>query len=424
MESPLADRLRPTTLDEVVGQRHLLAPGRVLRNIVDSGNLPNMIFYGPSGVGKTTVARIIAEKAGKRLHKLNGTTASTADIKGVVEELDTFAGRNGVVLYLDEIQYLNKKQQQTLLEFIENGSITLIASTTENPYFYIYNALLSRCTVFEFKSLSAADVERGIRNALKKLSESESQPVVMDEDACAYLAESAGGDLRKALGCLDFVVTAAPVDGTGKHITLEMIQQVTRRTAMRYDRDGDDHYDIVSAYQKSMRGSDPNAALHYLARLLEAGDLPSACRRLMVCACEDVGLAYPQIIPIVKAAVDAANMVGLPEARLPLADAVILVATSPKSNSAHDAINAAIADVQAGRTGPIPRQLQNKHFDGEDAAVKGQNYKYAHDYENHWVDQQYLPDLLKDVKYYTFGDNRAEQAARAYWAKIKGEDKL
>ena len=273
-------------------------------------------------------------------------------------------------------------------------------------------------------ALSAADVERGIRNALKKLSESESQPVVMDEDACAYLAESAGGDLRKALGCLDFVVTAAPVDEAGKHITLEMIQQVTRRTAMRYDRDGDDHYDIVSAYQKSMRGSDPNAALHYLARLLEAGDLPSACRRLMVCACEDVGLAYPQIIPIVKAAVDAANMVGLPEARLPLADAVILVATSPKSNSAHDAINAAIADVQAGRTGPIPRQLQNKHFDGEDAAVKGQNYKYAHDYENHWVDQQYLPDMLKDVKYYTFGDNRTEQAARAYWAKIKGEDKL
>ena len=270
----------------------------------------------------------------------------------MLKDIGTLAGAGGILLYLDEIQYLNKKQQQSLLECIEDGSVTLIASTTENPYFYIYNALLSRCTVFEFKSLSAADVERGIRNALKKLS------------------------------------------------------------------------DIVSAYQKSMRGSDPNAALHYLARLLEAGDLPSACRRLMVCACEDVGLAYPQIIPIVKAAVDAANMVGLPEARLPLADAVILVATSPKSNSAHDAINAAIADVQAGRTGPIPRQLQNKHFDGEDAAVKGQNYKYAHDYENHWVDQQYLPDLLKDVKYYTFGDNRTEQAARAYWAKIKGEDKL
>ena len=286
------------------------------------------------------------------------------------------------------------------------------------------DALLSRCTVFEFKPLAAADVERGVRNAVQRLSEGEQVPVCMDEDACAYLAESAGGDLRKALGCLDFAVTAAPVENGEKRITLDMIRQVTRRTAMRYDREGDDHYDIVSAYQKSMRGSDPDAALHYLARLLEAGDLPSACRRLMVCACEDVGLAYPQIIPIVKAAVDAANMVGLPEARLPLADAVILVATSPKSNSAHDAINAAIADVQAGRTGPIPRQLQNKHFDGEDALVKGQNYKYAHSYANHWVQQQYLPDVLKDTKYYTFGDNKTEQAARAYWAKIKGEENV
>ena len=424
MASPLADKLRPRTLEDVVGQSHLLAQGQVLRSIIEGGTIPNMIFYGPSGVGKTTVANIIANKAGKKLYRLNGTTASTADIKEIVSQLDTFEGRNGVVLYLDEIQYLNKKQQQSLLECIEDGSVTLIASTTENPYFYIYNALLSRCTVFEFKSLSAADVERGVHNALKKLSEGESTKVCMDENACAYLAESAGGDLRKALGCLDFAVTAAPIEDGEKHITLEMIQQVTRRTAMRYDREGDDHYDIVSAYQKSMRGSDPDAALHYLARLLEAGDLPSACRRLMVCACEDVGLAYPQIIPIVKAAIDAANMVGLPEARLPLADAVILVATSPKSNSAYDAINAAIADVQAGRTGPIPRQLQNKHYDGEDALVKGQNYKYAHDYAHHWVEQQYLPDAIKDVKYYTFGDNKNEQAARAYWAKIKGEENV
>ena len=417
MNEPLAQRLRPKTLADVCGQQHLLAPGRVFRRTIESGRIPNMIFYGPSGTGKTTVARIIAENSGMTLHKLNGTSCGTGDIKAVLKDIGTLAGAGG-------IQYLNKKQQQSLLECIEDGSVTLIASTTENPYFYIYNALLSRCTVFEFKSLSAADVEQGLHNALKKLSEGGDTPVRMDEDACAYLAESAGGDLRKALGCLDFAVTAAPVEEGARHITLDMIRQVTRRTAMRYDREGDDHYDIVSAYQKSMRGSDPDAALHYLARLLEAGDLPSACRRLMVCACEDVGLAYPQIIPIVKAAVDAANMVGLPEARLPLADAVILVATSPKSNSAHDAINAAIADVQAGRTGPIPRQLQNKHFDGEDALVKGQNYKYAHDYDHHWVKQQYLPDALKDVKYYTYGDNRTEQAARAYWAKIKGEENV
>ena len=416
---PLAQRLRPRTLDEVCGQQHLLGKDKVFRRTIDSGRIPNMIFYGPSGVGKTTVAGIIAQNSGMHLHKLNGTTASTGDIKAVLADVGTLAGEGGILLYLDEIQYFNKRQQQSLLECIEQGTVTLIASTTENPYFYIYNALLSRCTVFEFKQLNAQDIAQGLHNAAVRLGSAQNCEIDMAPDALDYLAHSAGGDMRKALGNLEFAVTAAPVQDGRRTVTLDMVQQVAQHTAMRYDRQGDDHYDIISAYQKSMRGSDPDAALHYLARLLEAGDLVSACRRLMVTACEDVGLAWPQIIPIVKAAVDAANMLGLPEAQLPLADAVVLVATSPKSNTAHTALNAAMADVQAGKIGPIPRQLQNKHYDGEDAAVKGQHYKYAHDYPGHWVEQQYLPDALKDAHYYTFGDNKTEQAAAAYWERIK-----
>lgn len=420
MPAPLADRIRPSTLDEMVGQRHLLAPGMALRRIVESGQIPNMVFYGPSGVGKTTLASIIARNTKKRLCKLNGTTASTADIRDVIAKTNTLDGVNGVLLYLDEIQYFNKKQQQTLLEFIENGSITLIASTTENPYFYVYGAILSRSTVFEFKTVTPEDVVPAVKRAFAFCQEERQQAMDVDEATVTVIAQACGGDVRKAMNAVELCVLSAIPDEDGAlHITEQQARELTQRSAMRYDREGDEHYDIVSAYQKSMRGSDPDAAVHYLARLLEAGDLPSACRRLMVCACEDVGLAWPQIIPIVKAAVDMAMMVGLPEARIPLADAVILVCTAPKSNSAYNAINAAMQDVKKGKVGAIPRQLQNMHYDGADAKVKGQHYLYPHDFPNHWTQQTYLPDILRDTHYYTFGDNKNEQAFKAYWDKIK-----
>ena len=420
MNTPLADRIRPATLDDVVGQQHILGEGKALRNIMESGRIPNLIFYGPSGVGKTTVARIIAQQTDMRLHKLNGTTASTADIKAVVEELDTFAGMNGILLYLDEIQYFNKRQQQTLLEYIENGRITLIASTTENPYFYVYNAILSRSTVFEFKSVDVADIQKAVERGFAFLREESGSAITVEEGVCEHIARSCGGDVRKSLNAVELCVMAGQTapDG-GVLVTLDTAEQLAQRSAMRYDREGDDHYDIVSAYQKSMRGSDPDAALHYLARLLEAGDLPSACRRLLVCANEDVGLAYPQIIPIVKAAVDTALQVGLPEARIPLANAVVLVCQAPKSNAVYNAINQAMADVQAGRSGAVPRQLQNKHYDGDEVEKKGQFYQYPHDFPGHWVRQQYLPDAIKDTVYYTPGDNKTEQAFAAYWKDIK-----
>ena len=416
---PLADRFRPATLDDIVGQQHLLGAGKPLRKIIESGVVPNLIFYGPSGVGKTTLATYIANKTNKTLKKLNGTTASTADIKAVVAQLDTFAGMNGILLYLDEIQYFNKKQQQVLLEYIENGSITLIASTTENPYFYVYNAILSRSTVFEFKSVPPSEVERAVYRAAELLGEEQGVAITLEEGCAAKIASGCGGDVRKAMNTLELSAIATDEENGEKHIALETVGQLVQRSAMRYDKDGDEHYDIISAFQKSMRGSDPDAAVHYLGRLLEAGDLPSACRRLMVCACEDVGLAYPQLIPIVKSCVDIAQAVGLPEARIPLADAVILVCNAPKSNSAYMAINAAMQDIRRGNSGPVPRQLQNKHFDGEDNPNKGQHYLYPHDYPHHYVAQQYLPDALKDKQYYVSGDNKNEQAFRSYWEKIR-----
>lgn len=418
MNTPLADRLRPKTIEEVAGQKHLLAEGKVLRRIIDSKNVPNLIFYGPSGVGKTTVANIIAATCGKKLHYLNATTASTADIKEIISTIGTIEAQGGILLYLDEIQYFNKKQQQILLSYIENGDITLIAATTENPYFYVYNAILSRSTVFEFKALSPDDIKNVLIRAKNIISNEKGKELIISDITLKKLATAAAGDVRRSLNMLELCVLTSE-NAENIEISDETAEEILASNSVRYDREGDEHYDIISAYQKSMRGSDPDAAVYYLGRLLAAGDLPSACRRLMVCACEDVGLAYPQIIPIVKAAVDIAEAVGLPEARLPLADAVILVAASPKSNSAHNAINAAMADIERGIGGAVPRHLQNKHYDGEDAEIKGQHYKYPHDYKSHYVNQQYLPNALKNKRYYEYGDNKTEQKYKAYWDMIK-----
>lgn len=419
MNTPLADRIRPQSLDDIVGQKHLLGANKPLRKIIESGEIPNLIFYGPSGVGKTTLATYIAKRTNRTLKKLNGTTASTSDIKEVVSELNTFSGMNGILLYLDEIQYFNKKQQQVLLEYIENGSITLIASTTENPYFYVYNAILSRSTVFEFKPVPPEEIERAVQRAAEIISEEQEVEVDFPESCRKKIAHGCGGDVRKAMNAVELAILVADeVDGV-KKVSEESVAELVQKSTVRYDKDGDEHYDIISAYQKSMRGSDSNAALHYLARLLEAGDLPSACRRLMVCACEDVGLAYPQLIPIVKSCVDIAQAVGLPEARIPLADAVIMVCNAPKSNSAYMGINRATQDLKAGNYGPVPRQLQNMHYDGEDNNNKGQFYNYPHDYPNHYVNQQYLPDIIRDRVYYEYGDNKNEQAYKNYWDKIK-----
>ena len=415
---PLADEIRPQTLDQVAGQKHLLGPGALLRRLIEGGTSANMIFYGPSGTGKTTIASIIAKRTEKALYHLNATTASLQDVKAIIADVDTMLAPNGVLLYLDEIQYFNKKQQQSLLEFMENGKITLIASTTENPYFYVYNALLSRSTVFEFKALTAEETLPAVERALDIVRRRSPLPLTWEPEVPGLIAAGCGGDVRKAVNAVELLDQAArPVDG-GLRITAQDAQQAAQRSAMRYDREGDEHVDSVSALMKSLRGSDPDAALHYLARTLEAGDLIGACRRLLCSASEDIGLAYPQAAAIVKACVDSALQLGLPEARLPLAEAAILLATAPKSNSVVMAIDRAIADVRAGKAGPIPRELQNVHADGT-GFEREQGYKYPHDYPGHWVEQQYLPDILKGARYYEYGENKTEQAARAYWERIK-----
>ena len=420
MYQPLADLLRPQTLDEVFGQEHILGQGAVLRRLIDSGKIPNMIFYGPSGTGKTTVANIIAKQTNRTLYQLNATTASTADIKNIVAQLDTFMAPNGVLLYLDEIQSFNKKQQQSLLEYIENGKITLIASTTENPYFYVFNAILSRSTVFEFKQISASAALQAVKRAVSYLEERTALKAVPEEGALEYIAGACGGDLRKAMNAVEVLFSAGVTKGDTLALSLEDAKAVTQKSALRADRDGDNYYDLLSALQKSIRGSDPDAAVHYLARLLEAGQMQSACRRLMVIAAEDVGLAYPMVIPIVNACVDMALKLGMPEARIALGDAAVLMATSPKSNTGHVALDAAMEDVRKGKGGDFPRHLQNVHADTY-TMEREQGYKYPHNYPNRWVDQQYLPDARVGTRYYEFGDNKLEQAAKQYWAGIKGD---
>lgn len=419
MYRPLADALRPRSLDEVVGQRHILGEDGVLRRIVEGGSIPNMIFYGPSGTGKTTVAEIAAARIHRPFHRLNATTASLSDVKAVMNDVGTLLAPEGVVLYLDEIQYFNKKQQQSLLEFMENGKLTLIASTTENPYFYVYNALLSRSTIFEFKPVRAEDVRPVVERGMARLAEERGVALTCEDGVAEHIAASCGGDVRKALNAVEALFAAHARDLDRVTLTLEEAHALSQRSAMRYDRAGDAHYDTLSALHKSIRGSDPDAGLHYLARLIEAGDLISACRRILCACCEDIGLAYPQAIPIVKACVDSALQLGLPEARLPLADAVILLCTAPKSNSGVLGIDAALADVRAGRTGDHPRHLQNVHADSS-GQEREQGYRYPHDYPHHYVAQQYLPDELVGRTYYRYGENKNEQAARRYWEEIKG----
>jgi len=418
MYQPLADILRPQNLDEVFGQEHILSDGAILRRLIDSGKVPNMIFYGPSGTGKTTVANIIAKQTNRTLYKLNATTASTSDIKEIVAQLDTFMAPNGVLLYLDEIQSFNKKQQQTLLEYIENGKITLIASTTENPYFYVFNAILSRSTVFEFKQISAEAALKAVRRAVTFLEGRYALTAQPEDGALEYIAGSCGGDLRKAMNAVEVLFSAGRAENGVLPLTMTDAKAVSQKSALRADRDGDNYYDLLSALQKSIRGSDPDAACHYLARLLESGQMTSACRRLMVIAAEDVGLAYPQAIPIVNACVDMALKLGMPEARIPLGDAAVLMATAPKSNSGHIALDAALSDVRQGKGRGFPRQLQNVHADTY-TMEREQGYLYPHDYPNHWVSQQYLPDDLVGKQYYTYASNKLEQAAKQYWETIK-----
>ncbi|MEA4832460.1 putative AAA domain-containing protein [bioreactor metagenome] len=417
---PLAERIRPETLDDVVGQSHIIGKNAPLTKLLDSGRLVNMIFYGPSGTGKTTVANIIAKQAGVTFYKLNATSAGSGDIRDVLHETETLFGTGGILLYLDEIQYLNKKQQQTLLEYIEDGRVTLIASTTENPYFAVYKAILSRCTVFEFKQVPPSETKKALLRGFEKLcrefdqSDKNEKDKIIDPSALDYIVSASGGDIRSALNALELSFYAS-----GDVITEETARSLTNKAYSSYDPTGDDKYELVSALQKSIRGSDENAAVFYLARLLQSGDLLSPCRRLLAIASEDIGLAFPMAAAITKACVDSALYLGLPEASLPLSEAAVMLATAPKSNSAYMAYAAASKDIAEGRGKDMPAYLKNNHMFGE-SEFKGE-YKYPHDYKDRYVEQQYLPNDLKDRIYYEFASNKTEQAAKEYWDRIKGK---
>ncbi|MDK2798664.1 MAG: putative ATPase [Clostridiales bacterium] len=423
MVKPLADRIRPSTLEDVVGQEHLLGENKILHRILSSGHITNMIFYGPPGTGKTTVANIAAKITNRTFYKLNATNASVKDIKEIINDLNTLMNTDGVLLYLDEIQNFNKKQQQSLLEYIENGQITLIASTTENPYFYIYNAILSRSHIFEFKLLSKHNIIQALKRAVEIVKHDLNDTCIKyDEDVLDYIAEVSNGDLRKAISTLELAIYSAKVNDEGViYITLDTIQECTQKKILNYDKSGDSHYDILSAFQKSIRGSDPDAAIHYLARLIKAGDLISICRRLLVIASEDIGIAYPNAISIVKSCVDAAMQVGLPEARINLAQATLILATAPKSNSVITAIDAALNDIDTKDIGDIPLHLKDAHYEGASGLGRGVDYKYPHHFKNNYVEQQYLPDNLKNVTYYIPGKNKVEDQIGQYQRLIKNK---
>ena len=420
---PLADKIRPKTLDEVVGQKHLVGQNGVIRKLIESNNVPNMIFYGPSGTGKTTIANIIASLTNKALYKINATSASSQDIKDVIAQIGTLNAQNGILLYLDEIQYFSKKQQQLLLEYIETGDITLIASTTENPYFYVYNALLSRSNIFEFKSISYYDLMPAISRAINICKEELKTSVDIEKGLIEYIARTSGGDARKAINTVETLFSICSHYNGTHYLKISDCQMLTRRSGMHYDRDGDAHYDLLSAFQKSIRGSDPDAGVFYLGKLLEGGDLFSPIRRLLVIACEDIGLAYPTAITVVKACCDAAVQLGLPEARIPLAEAVIFLCTCPKSNSAINAIDAAMEDIKLGKGVQIPNHLLDSHYEGSKELGHGTNYVYPHMYKNHYIYQQYLPSDVKTRKYYEYGDNKIEQKTKEYWDNIKKSSK-